>query len=250
MAIWAAGTFLLIAFAPVSLSGGYQPYPLFHGRHILPACIPFALCLASVVGHYASKIARAREVSAWAFRLWPAAVVLVMLAGVAGLRDLRGFRDRPTGRVGDAIDRMIPATVWDITKTIYMTPSAYWRYRILFPEHLRSRLRVAVADGAPDWWRSITPDITERCLPLPDPRDAYLLVTPTQLEGSAESWDYGVTLPPAQLAAWPRDFWRGVLRDKSVVSSVLPPTNPHDIVALLIGVPFPVATRDETAAHP
>jgi hypothetical protein len=30
MAVWAATTFLLIAFAPVSLAGGYQPYPLFH----------------------------------------------------------------------------------------------------------------------------------------------------------------------------------------------------------------------------
>ena len=202
MAIWAAGTFLLIAFTPVSLVDGYQPYPLFHGRHILPACIPFALCLAQVIGWFVARIAASRPASNWIPRLWPALTVLVVALSFANPHELRGFRDRPTGRVGDAIREVITATDWNPRLPIYMTPSCYWRYRILFSEKLRAQLRVAAAADSPDWWLKVTPDIAARQSSLPGPEEAYLLVTPTQLAGDAESWDYGIGLPADQLNAW------------------------------------------------
>ncbi len=202
MALWAAGTFLLIAFAPVSLAGGYQPYPLFHGRHILPACIPFAFCVAYVVMRFVTKIEAARPASVWIPRLWPAITVLVVALSYANPHELRGFRDRPTGRVGDAIREFIVANDWNPSLPIYMTPSSYWRYRILFPPALRSQLRVAAASHAPEWWRNVTPDISAREGAIPDPDKAYLLVTPSQLDGRPESWDYDVELPKESLHAW------------------------------------------------
>jgi 4-amino-4-deoxy-L-arabinose transferase-like glycosyltransferase len=237
MALWAAGTFLLIAFAPVNLAGGYQPYPLFHGRHILPACIPFALCLAQVVGWFIAKIEAARPASNWIPRLWPALTVLVVALSLANPHELRGFRDRPTGRVGDAIRELIAATDWNPRLPIYMTPSSYWRYRILFPENLRAQLRVAAAADSPDWWRDVTPDIAARESSLAGPEDAYLLVTPIQLAGGVESWDYGVGLPEEELAVWrnrPPSLVVARSRDRRLF--VAPDANSgQESVALLLG---------------
>jgi 4-amino-4-deoxy-L-arabinose transferase-like glycosyltransferase len=237
MALWAAGTFLLIAFAPVSLAGGYQPYPLFHGRHILPACIPFALCLAFVVSWIVARIEAARPASVWIPRLWPALAALVVALSFANPHELRGFRDRPTGRVGSAIREFIAATDWNPSLPIYMTPSSYWRYRILFPESLRARLRVAAASDAPDWWRDVTPDIAARQGSLPVPDAAYLLVTPAQLAGDMESWDYGVGLPAEELTMWGDGLPLLVAaRDTNRKLYVAPDANSvHESVALLFG---------------
>lgn len=246
MALWAAGTFLLIAFAPVHFTGGYQPYPHFHGRHILPACIPFALCLAvmsSCIAAWLSKNSR-RFLS---IGLRPAFAAIVLALGLAGLNDLRGFCDRQTSRVGETIGLFVLAASLDVERPIFMTPSTYWRYRILFPEQLGSRLRVAAAADAPAWWKDVTPDIQLRAAPLPKPGDAYLLATSLQLAGAAEWWDYGVTLPEDCLQPW-RDHEptlvaiRGKNRNIHICPASAEFTDP---VAVLIGPvasPGPVGT--------
>ena len=204
MAWWAGGTYLLIAFAPVSLAGGYQPYPLFHGRHILPACIPFALCLAYIVARFVGRLEAAQCASVPISLIWPALGVLVGVLSLANPNALRGFRDRPTGRMGDAISEIIAAIDWRPGVPIYLTPSSYWRYRLLFPEHLRAQLRVAASDDAPRWWFNVTPDIAAREGKLTSSEKGYLLATPEQLAGGAESWDYGVGLPEELLNLWGR----------------------------------------------
>jgi hypothetical protein len=155
----------------------------------------------------------------------------------ANPHELRGFRDRPTGRVGAAIREFIAATDWGPHVPIYMTPSTYWRYRILFPENLCAQLRVAAAEEAPDWWRKVTPDIAARYAALPGPESGYLLVTPVQLAGAAESWDYGVGLPAGELAAWQnRPPSLVAARDPNRKLYVAPDANSvHESVALLFG---------------
>ncbi len=202
LAAWAGGTYLLIAFAPVSFAGGYQPYPHFHGRHILPACVPFALCLARSLMTISDRVGLAGEGAK--YRAWAAAVfgVVVTALGFANPRELSGFRDRPTGRLGDAIRQIASSMDPGDDKPIFMTASTYWRYRILFPESLRMRLRIAVDADAADWWRDTTFDAVGRAEPLPRPDDAYLIATPRQIRGEAETWDYDVPLPQGPLTAW------------------------------------------------
>jgi hypothetical protein len=201
LALWAAATYLLIAFFPVSLRGGYQPYPHFHGRHILPACVPFALCLACGLG---ALLARTRRAA-------PAVLsaVAILLVAFENPRELRGFRDRPTSRIGHGILQLAAHDIWPEEKPIFMTPSTYWRYRILFPPPLRERLRVAVADGSPDWWKHVAPGIDQLRQPLPGPTSACLVGSPRQLSGLDESWDYGVMLPKPT-TAWLEADWIGI----------------------------------------
>ena len=115
---------------------------------------------------------------------------------------MNGFRDRATSRIGIAISQIAATTKWDHDRNIFMAPSLYWRYRILFPQELRLRLRVAADGEAPTWWRDTCADIASRSAPLPPPGDAYLIATPRQLHGEAEQWDYGVGLPRERLSAW------------------------------------------------
>ncbi len=234
MAVWAAGIFLLIAFVPVSFAGGYQPYPLFHGRHILPACIPFALCLACVLIRCVTSVEdmtiplllreRGRGeggAKSWLFGFaYTILLLLVVASGIANINDLRGFRDRPTGRVGEAIREFVARTQWDDVRPIFMTPSSYWRYRILFPENLRARIKIAAASDAPDWWKNVTPDIAARLAPLTSPAEAYFVVTPDQLAGGVESWDYGVGLPADQLQPW-RDRAPSLLASRSADRTIV-----------------------------
>jgi hypothetical protein len=138
----------------------------------------------------------------WTRIAWPVLVTAVVALSLANPRALNGFRDRPTGRVGTAISQIVSKTNWDADRPIVMTPSAYWRYRILFPEPLRSLLRVAADPDSPTWWRDTTVDIVARSGPLPAPDRAYLITTPRQLAGEAETWDYDVTLPRDGLSAW------------------------------------------------
>ena len=194
---WAFATFALVAFVPVSFKNGAQAYPIFHGRHILPACVPFALCLAWI-------ICRAGEATlgpAGRRRALPIAMTVIVAIAYVETRSLNGFRDRETSRVGAAAGQMIPS-IPDDGRRIFMTPSMYWRFRVLFPPELRSRLRVAAAEGAPAWWKDACVDIAARREVLPSPHDAYLIATPRQLRGDAEQWDYGVSLPPADLTPW------------------------------------------------
>jgi hypothetical protein len=163
-------------------------------------CVPFALCLAWAVRITVQRVATQRALG----RIWPVILGIVAGTAYANPTELDWFRDRHTSRVAAGVRYCIAATPWDTRRDIYMTPSMYWRFRVLFPPTLRERLRVAVEATAPDWWRLTTTDIVERFRPLPAPGDAYLLATPEQLAGGAEVWDYFVPLPGAALDAWRR----------------------------------------------
>ncbi len=190
--------FLTLAVMPIRLAGGIQFTPVFHGRHILPACIPFALCLAWLMRCAAQTTVGPHRLG----HAWPVAFVGIVAISLGGRHQLNGFCDRDTSRVGKAMSQVIAAAKWDENRPIFMTPSTYWRYRILFPKELRARLRVATAADAPSWWRDVSIDIAQRHTVLPDRSQAYLIATPRQLRGETEHWDYGVGLPQEQLASW------------------------------------------------
>ena len=197
LAVWAAAAYLGVALMPVDSGNGLRINPLFHGRHVLGACVPFALCLGWAAPAI-FRLATTRAVGA-GFGL---SLVGVFAVGIADRRDLNGFRDRETSRIAATVVELVRDTRWAADRPVYMTPSTFWRFRILFPPELRDRLRVATADEAPDWWKTTTPDIAERRHPLPPPDQAYLLATPRQVAGDTEYWDYGVGLPREQLTDW------------------------------------------------
>ncbi len=198
LAVWALATYFLVAFIPVSFHNGPQPYPIFHGRHILPSCIPFALCLAWLARRAAGLVTR----ETWIRRAWPVVFAGIAVSFLATDHDVSGFHDRPTARIGQAIERMVASGRFEGDRAIFMTPATYWRYRILFPPKIKARLRVAVDENARDWWRYACYDIASREEPLPPPERAYLLATPLQLSGQSEWWDYGVPLPADRLGPW------------------------------------------------
>ena len=215
IAAWAVASYLLIAYVPVSFKNGPHPLPIFHGRHVLVACIPFALCLAWLARSTGDRLLSGRLVR----HGWPIVFGSVVALAYVNPRELSGFRDRPTSRVGQAIEQVIATTTWNDEREIFMPASLYLRYRILFPPRLRARLRVAVDDGSPPWWRDAAVGIRSRHKPLPPPEDAYLLATPTQLRGETEFWDYGVGLPQDDLDAWrlaPMITTIGRFQDKSI----------------------------------
>lgn len=198
MAIWAIATYLVVALVPISFRNGPQPFPIFDGRNVLFACVPFTLCLAWATHRIATWFLPLCHMK----RAWAVALPGVALLAYGTAGGIAGFRDRPTARVGRAIERIIHYTAWDHTREIFMPAPLYIRHGILFPPELRGQLRVAVDDNAPDWWRRASVDIVSRVRPLPDPGSAYLIATPQQLEGRPEPWDYGVTLPRQSLPAW------------------------------------------------
>jgi hypothetical protein len=198
IAAWAIATYLLVAFAPVSLKNGPRLFPWFDGRNILVVCVPFALCLAWVL-HRLSVLALRPVVVRG---VWPVLLAgVVLCSGVDRVRLNRtlGFHQQDLAR---AIERLVDATQWDNQREIFMPPSLYWRYRVLFPADLRSRLRVAADKDAPPWWRDTTVDMISRWKSLPPPGEAYLAVTPAQLNSQGHVWDYGVTLPREGIREW------------------------------------------------
>jgi hypothetical protein len=150
-------------------------------------------------------LAKSRLRITWIRHSWPIALAVVLVVSFADPQALNGFRDRPTSRTGQAINQVIASTDWVAGRRIFMPASLYLRFRILFPSEFRDRLRVAVDDGARDWWRDAAVGIQKRRDPLPPPGDAYLLATPSQLRGELEFWDYGVGLPRTELIAWNDD---------------------------------------------
>ena len=183
---------------PLSFRNGPQPFPIFHGRHILVAVIPFALCLAWVVHGAGTSVLR----KCWVQHGWPIALAAIVAVAYANPRELNGFRDRPTSRVGKAVEQIIASTDWVDGREIFMPASLYLRYRVFFPPELRDRLRIAVDEASPPWWRDAAIDIESREKPLPPLGEAYLVATSVQLRGEMEYWDYGVGLPRDELAAW------------------------------------------------
>ncbi len=200
LAVWAIATYLFLALTPVRIKEGLQPYPFFDGRAILTACVPFALCL----GWLAHRTLNLTPSPSWVRRGWPLVFVAIVMLAYTNPKELNGFRNRPTKRLGDAVKRLVALTEWDDQREIFMPASLYLRYRILFPPDLRSRLRVAVDGQAQPWWRKASVDIVSRRRPLPGPENAYLIATPLQLTGVPESWDYGVPLPRTELVPWER----------------------------------------------
>jgi hypothetical protein len=230
LAFWAATSYLLVAFVPVSFKSGWHPYPQFDGRHALLAAIPFALCLGFAI-RWSTRVVR-RPIVAQC--LLSAAAVVIVLASYARPNDLNGFRYRPTAQLARGIERIIAMEAWD-DREVFMSPSMYKRYHILFPATLRERLRVATDARARDWWRYAAVNIEARQKPLPKPGHAYLLVTPRQLRGEAEFWDYGVPLPAVDLVAWqsvPPSIQLSRLPDKSVTA--VPPGAPRGKPLLIL----------------
>lgn len=252
LAVWGLATYLGVAFMPVDFENGLKINPVFHGRHILTACIPFVVCLAWFLYRAADCIAnRLTSTSDRQHVAAPAIVpvgsgrkALIMHSCLVGLivgsalydrHSLNGFCDRDMRRIGTAISQTVYSTAWDGDKPIFMAPSLYWRYRILFPLPLRERLRVAVEPSSPDWWRNVCPGIAKRAASLPGPDQAYLLATPRQLQGGTEHFDYDVSLPRDGLRSWQsrRPLAVAVRRGGPVVELIDAPTVENGIVALL-----------------
>ncbi|MBI1825375.1 MAG: glycosyltransferase family 39 protein [Planctomycetes bacterium] len=195
---WALATFVLVAFVPVSFKDGAQPYPVFHGRHILSACVPFSLCAARILNR--SCVALLQDSTLHKFWFVPASAAVAMsLTPASGLKK---FRDRQTAHVCEAANMAISHTVLDKTSPIFVTPSVYWRCRVALPEEVQSRLRVAADESSPNWWRQTTGEINSRLEKLLPPSQAYLMATPKELLGEAEAWEYGVRLPMKELKMW------------------------------------------------
>lgn len=234
LAVWSISAYLLLAICPIGIkNGAIRLNPVFHGRHILPLCIPFALCIAHSVGRVAS--ARFIVLAKGAF---PIAVACVLGLAVLDRHHLSGFIHRPTSRVGIAIAQLIEDSALDDSDApIFMTPSTYWRYRILFPQRLRSRLAVSTDPGAPDWWKRTTCDITRRHASLPDPDSAYLIATPRQLRGLPEQWDYGVSLPNRLLGPWRKSPPRVIVArlGNRTIKRVSTAHDPKDTLVMLLG---------------
>lgn len=198
IALWGIAVYLLIAFLPVSFQNGIHPYPHFHGRHILVAAIPFTLCTAWLV-HTALRYTIR---PAWIQKGWPVVMIIVFAFVYNTSQDVSGFRYRQTGRIGQAITQAIQNGTLDDSRDIFMTPSMYWRYRILFSQEQQACLHVAADENAPTWWLDVTSDMADRWEPLPPPGQAILIATPAQLMGEPEFFDYGVTLPLNELKFW------------------------------------------------
>lgn len=226
MAIWGLAVYLGVAFMPVGFEGGsVKVNPVFHGRHILTACIPFALCLSFLAGQICFQLfataqqwlRRSAEINAdengsgnqilVRVRPFVATALIGVTLGAAYVdrHQLNGFRDRETSRIGRAISQLVTSADWGDDRLIFVPASIYWRFRILFPTELRERLRVAVDDASPEWWRYVSTDIASRRASLPEPGGSFLLATPKQLTGGLEHWDYGVGLPGPELNQWQRE---------------------------------------------
>ncbi|MHC4088839.1 MAG: glycosyltransferase family 39 protein [Planctomycetota bacterium] len=231
MGLWAIATYLLVAFMPVSLENGIHPYPSFHGRHVLTASVPFALCFAWA-GH---RLLRLVFTPGWTSRAWPVALLAIVGLSYANPHEMQAFRHRATQRLGLAVERLVCAIDWDDRRPILMTPALYLRCRILFPTPLQARLRVAADEDAPTWWRQEGDVLLSRQVPLLPPTDAYLLATPSQLAGRPEWWDYEVGLPTGELEAWRRlsPLGRiGVTVDGTIIAT--PPVYGHNRPFLLL----------------
>lgn len=215
MAAWAVVTYVTIAIVPVTYRHHWHAFTPFDGRHVLITCIPFALCFAWVGCRVVTRLRR----PAWIHRGWPMLLIALVWLSFADGSALRGFRDRDTQRCGLALRQIIAMEDWEDGREIFMPASIYLRYGVLFPDHLRSRLRVAVDKKSPDWWRRANVDIAARSKPMPKPTEAYLIATPLQLEGRVEFWDYGVALPRGDLVAWRQTLPRARIsrfRDKTI----------------------------------
>ena len=233
-AIWAIGAYLLVAFFPVSFSRGVRPYPSFVGRNILFVCVPFALCVAATAYRLATIMRPQRVIQS----TWPVTLGLILAIAYANAYELRSFRNRLTSRIGTAMTRLIADGTLDDAPEVHMTASMYWRFRVLFPEHLRNRLRVSTDDTTPDWWRATTTDIVDRQVAgLPTP-DALLVATPKQLSGAPERWDYGVALARRSIETWKQSVRVGVVDRNGTIR--------HDGGEDHLDVPLLILRRYET----
>ncbi len=250
MLFWAASFYFLVAFVPVSATERWHPYPQFDGRHALPAAIPLALCLACLIGGVARHLRR----PGWTNGLVVATAMALVLVSYARPNDLNGFRYRATAQLARGVQQIVDIESWDNDREVFMSPSMYKRFHILFPPSLRPRLRVAADEDARDWWRHAALRIEDRCRPLPRPGRAYLLATPRQLRGEPEFWDYGVALPRDALKPWqatPPRITLSRFADKSV-RPVPPSAEEGTPVLLLLSGPVTpptLAGRDHAGRH-
>lgn len=200
IAIWAITAYLLVAFFPVSFRNGPRPYPSFVGRNVLFVCVPFALCLSA----FAYRLLSSRLSATVVQRTWPAILAAIVVAAYANRHELESFEVRHTSRIGGAIVRLIDDGAFDGDAEVHMTPSMFWRFGVLFPPEIRSRIRVSADATSPTWWRDTTVDIVQRSTAAA-PRDGVLLLgTPSQFDGHAERWEYGVGMARAAVPIWRR----------------------------------------------
>ncbi|MHC5109743.1 MAG: ArnT family glycosyltransferase [Planctomycetota bacterium] len=234
LGLWTLATFLGVGFVPISFDGGIHVFPpgFFDGVNLLVLCVPMSLCTAWAVNQLARRPALPRRL----WNAWPVGLIVVMM--VAHQDRLRCNRSRtlPQQEIGRAIETIIASDSFAAGRAaagepIYMLPSIYWRYRILFPEPLRSRLRVVASSADPDWWLTASADMQDRWEELPNPPRGYLLATPEQISGEGHYWDYGVGMPRDRLPAWQEVPTVGVVRrgqggKMSMVGRAEPPNDP------------------------
>lgn len=198
LSIWATATYLIAAFVPSGAGSHYQPPPIFDGRNILLAGMPFAICFAQLLRQVLSSSIGESQLN----KIRPVVLAAIIALAFYHPHELHGFRKRHTQRVAEAVGQAVAETQWDSHRLIFMSAPMYIRYRILFPPQLRDRLRIAVDSESPDWWRGACLNVEDRHEALPQPGSAYLLATPKQLAGTGEAWDYDVLLPRVPLKAW------------------------------------------------
>jgi len=200
LAVWAVLTFLGVAFVPISISHGVYVFPAvgFNGINLIALCVPFSLCLAWAVHRLLTTTFRRAALYRW----WPVALIAIMAVSNFDRYRMNRLGLSPQQQIASAVRRIVTRVDFDDDLPIFTTPSIYWRYRVLFPEPLRHRLRVAADVDAPSWWRDVSYDIQQRWEPLPKPERAYLLATPEHLKGHSLYWDYGVGLPKSELIKW------------------------------------------------
>ncbi len=242
LAAWGLLAYLTVAFMPVSSADGLQPMPIFHGRHVLTAIVPFTLCLGHLTHRVISATARKwnRPSQPWVVSTWPGVVIAASCVFAVTRRDLNGFQDRDTRRIGLGIRELVEAGTLEGRGEIVITPSMYWRFRVLFPPAMRDRLRVDVAPDAPSWWRQTVPGIASRLCSVPLSHGATLLATPLQLRGEAESWDYGCPLPAAELNEWRSGELLALIvraADGHVALGSGSGSVPNDAIVVAVGIP-------------
>ncbi len=246
IAIWAIAAYLLVAFFPVSFSNGPRPYPSFVGRNILYVCVPFALCLAAA-GH---RLILSRLTAKTTQRTWPVLLAAIVAIAYANRHELQSFEDRHTSRIGGAITKLINDGAFDGDAEIHMTASMFWRFGVLFPTEMRSRLRVSADDAAPPWWRETTINIVSRRVAAAPINGALALATPVQFQGQAERWDYGVGIARSAIPAWQSATLVAAIDiSGTIASSATAPNAPTEPVILLKRIHTAITNRKREKNH-
>ncbi|MGB0715570.1 MAG: ArnT family glycosyltransferase [Phycisphaerae bacterium] len=203
-ALWFAVTFLGVGFIPISMQNGIHVFPpgFFDGVNLMVLCVPMSLCCAWLMFRVMSIVRSHAWLGQRTFvRRWPVFVMAVLVISCWNRWHYNSRSRLPQQELAVAMIRLTEETAFRDEEPIYLLPSLYWRYRLMFPESLRDRLRVVADRNAPNWWKTACPDMTDRHVELPITPTGYLIATPSQLYAEGHYWDYGVGFP-GEVAAW------------------------------------------------